>query len=122
MRTTILFLVLALVIVAVMFVLLRSRRIAEKYAILWLGVGVVVIVLAAYPALLAHLAALVGVQVASNLLFALALILLLGVCIHLSLEVSRLESRVRRLAEESAILRQSVETLEAKPDDGSSAE
>jgi len=117
-----LFLFLALIVVAIIVALLRSRRISEKYAILWLGVGVIAIVLAAFPALLGYVARLVGVQVASNLLFALALILLLGVCIHLSLEVTRLEDRVRRLAEESALLRHALENPPGDETSGASEE
>ncbi|MDR0848361.1 MAG: DUF2304 domain-containing protein [Propionibacteriaceae bacterium] len=116
MRATILFLFLALVIVVGVLLLLRSRKISEKYAILWLVVGLAAIVLAAYPALLGYIATAVGIQVASNLLFALAILLLVGVAMHLSLEVSRLEDRVRRLAEEAAILREQVES-----DEGSDA-
>ena len=118
MRATILFLCLALVIVLGVVLLLRSRRIAEKYAVLWLVVGLFSIVLAVYPALLGKLANLLGVQVGSNLLFILAILLLLGVCMHLSLAVSRLEDRVRRLAEEAAILRHGLENQEPHSDGG----
>ncbi|MDR2895946.1 MAG: DUF2304 domain-containing protein [Propionibacteriaceae bacterium] len=109
MRAMILFLVLAVIIVVAVVLLLRSRKIAEKYAVLWLVVGLVAIVLAAFPSLLTSLANLVGVYVPTNLLFALSILLLLGVCMHLSLSVSRLDDRVRRLAEEAAILRQQVD-------------
>ena len=113
MRATILFLCLALLILLGVLLLLRSRKISEKYAILWIVVGLAAVVLAAYPALLGYIATAVGIQVGSNLLFALAILLLLGVAMHLSLEVSRLEDCVRRLAEEAAILRNQVDVDEA---------
>jgi 2-polyprenyl-3-methyl-5-hydroxy-6-metoxy-1,4-benzoquinol methylase len=53
----------------------------------------------------------VGVRTPSNLLFFLAALVLLGVCLHLSWEVSRLEDETRRLAEEHAVLRLQVERL-----------
>ena len=112
MRATIFYLVLAVGIVAGILVLLRSRRLREKYAALWIVVGVASIVLAAWPALLAKAATLVGVQVGSNLLFAFAIILLLGVCLQLSLEVSTQEEKIRRLAEEAAIARAQIKALE----------
>lgn len=100
--------VVSLVIVAVvliaLFRVLRSGRIREKYAALWILVGTAVVVLAVFPDLLAFLARLTGVQVASNLLFFLAILLLLGVSLHLSLEASKLEDEVRVLAEEVALL------------------
>jgi len=108
MRTTLFFAALAVVILIAIISLLRSRRLKEKYAALWVVVGVMCIVLAAWPGLLTHLARWFGVQVPSNLLFALAIIFLLAVCLHLSLEVSNQEDKIRRLAEESAIARQAL--------------
>lgn len=63
--------------------------------------------------LLPSVSKLLGVQVASNLLFALCIILLLGVCLHLSWELSVVEDENRTLAEEVAILRSAVERVEA---------
>ena len=57
-----------------------------------------------------------GVQVPSNLLFALTILLALGVCLHLSWEISVVEDETRILAEESAILRADLERLEARLD------
>lgn len=97
-------LVIVGVVLVALFRVLRSGHIREKYAALWILVGAAVIVLAVFPDLLAMLARLTGVQVASNLLFFLAILLLLGVSLHLSLEASKLEDEVRVLAEEVALL------------------
>jgi len=112
MRATVFFIVIAVCIIVGIVMLLRSRRLKEKYAALWMVVGVISIVLAAWPGLLNWAARLVGVQVASNLLFTLAILLLLGVCLHLSLEVSGQEDKIRRLAEEAAIARQKLEAMD----------
>jgi len=111
MRATVFFIVLTVVILAGIVALLRSRRLKEKYAVLWVVVGIVLIVLAAWPGLLRHIAGLLGIQVPANLLFTLAIVLLLAVCLHLSLEISAQEDKIRRLAEEAAIARQQLERL-----------
>ena len=98
------FIVIALVIILFVISLLRSRRLREKYAALWILVGTTVLILALAPALLKMLAHLLGFQVPSNFLFLLAILLLLGVSLHLSLEISRLEDETRVLAEHVAIL------------------
>lgn len=98
------FVVIALVIILFVISLLRSRRLREKYAALWILVGMTVLILALAPALLQMLAHLLGFQVPSNFLFLLAILLLLGVSLHLSLEISRLEDETRVLAEHVAIL------------------
>lgn len=91
---------------------LRTGALREKYAALWILVGVGVLVLALWPSLLTAVAHLFGIQVESNLLFAMALILLLGVSLQLSLAVSKLEARNRTLAEEIALLNGRVDSLE----------
>ena len=96
-------------LVVVLVVLLRSRRVREKYAIIWIAVGTVVAVLAAFPDIVLGLTRLAGIQAPINLLFSAALIVLLLVCIQLSVEVSGLEEETRTLAEEVALLRLDVE-------------
>lgn len=109
--------VLALVLVLLIVGLLRGRRIREKYAAIWLVLGVAVFVLALFPNLAFWLAGVAGVQQPVNLLFAVGSAILLGVCIQLSSEISSLEEEVRTLAEEVALLRLEVQKG-ATPADG----
>jgi hypothetical protein len=55
------------------------------------------------------------VQTPSNLLFFVAALVLLIVCVQLSWEVSRLEDETRALAEEVAILRLEAQKGRALP-------
>ncbi|MDT7786973.1 MAG: hypothetical protein QOF58_5392 [Pseudonocardiales bacterium] len=89
--------------------LLRRRQLSEKYAVLWLVVGLLLLVLTIFPGLLGSLSAVAGVEVPSNLLFFTAIVFLIGVALHLSWELSRLEDETRKLAEDLAILRLDVE-------------
>lgn len=98
-------------LVVFLVVLLRTRRLREKYAITWIVVGMAVCVFGAFPGAVAWLSRRVGVQTPSNLLFALASIVLLAVCIQLSTEVTTLEDETRTLTEEVALLRFDVERL-----------
>lgn len=102
---------LALAIVALVVEMLRRKKLREKYAVLWLVVGIATLVLAAFPMLLNIVAEFVGVQLPSNLLFIMSILMLLGVCLHLSWEISVVEDETRTLAEEVAILRSQVEAL-----------
>lgn len=108
---TVFFLVVATVVVTVVLRLLRNQKLREKYAALWLVVGIVTIGLAAFPQVLVVAARSLSFQVPANLLFVLAILLLLAVALHLSLEISRLEDETRILAEEAAILRSDIEDL-----------
>lgn len=97
--------VAALLVCAFIVEMLRRGILREKFAALWLLVGSVLLVLAVFPQILGAAAELLGIQVPANLLFTLAGITLLLVSVQLSYEVSRLESRTRRLAEEIALMR-----------------
>jgi hypothetical protein len=93
------------VLVVFLVVLLRTRRLREKYAITWIMLGLGICVLGAFPDTVLALTRAVGVQTPSNLLFALALVVLLLVCVQLSVEITGLEEETRTLAEELALLR-----------------
>lgn len=102
-----------LVILVFVFEMLRRRHLREKYAVLWIIIGAGMLVLVAFPQLLFWASGVLGVKVPSNLLFAMALLLLVMVCLHLSFEQSQSEDEVRVLAEEIGILRLKILQIEA---------
>jgi hypothetical protein len=105
MRLTALTAVTAVILLAVIIELLRRRQLREKYAVLWIGVGVAVVLLGFFPGMLNALAVAVGVASGASLVLFLGVVFLLLVCIHLSWEASRLEEKTRALAEEVALMR-----------------
>jgi hypothetical protein len=106
--------IFVLVILLVIFELLRRRHLREKYAVLWIIIGVGLLVLVAFPQLLFWATGILGFQLPSNLLFAMALLLLVLVCLHLSFEQSQAEDEIRVLAEEIGILRMKVLEVESR--------
>jgi hypothetical protein len=104
-------LVLCAMLVALLFVLLRTRRLREKYAGIWILVSLGVVLLAVFPAWAFWLARMARVYTPANLLFAGAIAVLLLVCIHLSTELSSMEEETRTLTEEIALLRLEVRSL-----------
>ncbi|MGN7249517.1 DUF2304 domain-containing protein [Arthrobacter sp. SAFR-014] len=107
-------LILAIVMVLVVLVMLRNGRLREKYAILWLVIGGLTIILGLFPRLLNWAASVVGIVVPANLLFSLSILLLVGVSLHVSRELTILEDETRILAEEVAILRAGVDQLQSQ--------
>ena len=103
---------LSLVFLVLLFVLLSTRRLREKYAAIWIALAVAVCVLGAFPDLVFWLTRLTGVEVPANLVFALAMSVLLAVCLQLSGEISNLEEETRTIAEEHALLEARVRDLE----------
>ena len=91
--------------------LLRRGILRERFAALWLAVCAILGIVAVFPSLLRGAADALGFELPSNLLFFAAIVFLLLVCVQLSYEVSRLEARTRRLAEDLALLTASVQVL-----------
>ena len=103
MSANIFFLLIVVVMEVLVLAQVRNQKMKEKYAALWLIVGVIMIVLALFPKLLDSLSRLVGIETPVNLLFLLAIIMLMGISLHLTLAISKITDDMRTLAEEVAI-------------------
>jgi hypothetical protein len=88
--------------------LLRRGVLREKYAVLWLFFSGAALLLAIFPAVLVWLTGVLGVAEPVNLLFFVTIVLLVLVSVQLSYELSRHEARIRRLAEEVALLKEEL--------------
>ncbi len=91
--------------VAIVLEFVRRRKLLESFALLWLGVGAGLVVLALARPLVDRFAEAIGVTYGPTLVLALGIFFLMFVAMSLSLHVSRLEDRVEILAEEVAFLR-----------------
>jgi hypothetical protein len=103
-------LTVVILIVTAMFLIMvievvRRRQLREKYALLWLAVGFTVLVLSLSRPLLDRISPDLGIAYGPSALFLFSTLFLMGVSGHLSWEVSRLEEKTRRLAEEIALMR-----------------
>ncbi len=103
----------AVVTFVFVFSLLRRGVLREKYAVLWLFFSGTALVFAVFPGLLIWLSDLIGVAQPVNLLFFMSVVLLVLVSVQLSYELSRHEARIRRLAEEIALLDEEITDLRA---------
>jgi hypothetical protein len=111
-----------LLVLVVIFEMLRRRQLREKYAALWILVGLFgVIPLAIFPQALNRVALAVGVASGASLVLFLGVVILLLICTHLSWEVSQLEEETRTLAEEVALIRTRLAERDAVAASGRSA-
>jgi len=98
----------SLVLVLVVFELIRSRRLRERYALLWLLTGIVLVVLSAWRGGLNTIAGWLGVRgYPPAVLFAVGLMFVILVLLHYSTVISR-------LSDQNTILAQRLALLEAK--------
>jgi hypothetical protein len=95
----------SLVLVLVVFELIRSRRLRERYALLWLFTGLVLVVLSAWRGGLNTIAGWLGVRgYPPAVLFAVGLLFVIVVLLHYSTVISRLSDQNVTLAQRLALL------------------
>jgi len=95
----------SLVLVLVVFELIRSRRLRERYALLWLLTGTVLVVLSAWRGGLNTIAGWLGVRgYPPAVLFAVGLLFVILVLLHYSTVISRLSDQNVILAQRLALL------------------
>jgi cell division protein FtsW (lipid II flippase) len=103
--------VASVVLLLVVFELIRSRRLRERYALLWLLTGTVLLVLSAWRGGLNTIARWVGVETyPPAILFAVASFFILAVLLHYSTVISS-------LSDQNSILAQRIALLEARLDE-----
>src|SRR3989442_12969040 len=87
------------VLVLVVLELIRSRRLRERYALLWLATGLVLVVLSAWRGGLNTIAGWFGVRgYPPAVLFAVGLLFVIIVLLHYSTVISRLADQNTVLA------------------------
>ncbi len=120
LRVSIVAAIAALALLVVIFELIRSRRLQERYALLWLLTGLVIFVLAAWRGLLGWLADLVGIAYPPSALFVLASFFVLVVLLHYSTVISKLSEQNTILAQRLAILEHALRSKDEEDGSGSS--
>jgi len=105
--------VASVLLILVVLELIRGRRLKERYALLWLVTGVVLLVLSAWRDGLNTIAGWLGVSgYPPAILFAAATLFVIVVLLHYSTVLSRLDDEKTLLAQDLALLRRRVDDLE----------
>jgi cell division protein FtsW (lipid II flippase) len=100
----------------VVFELIRSRRLRERYALLWLLTGLVLLVLSLWRGGLNTIAGWVGIETyPPAVLFAVASFFILAVLLHYSTVLSKLTDQSVVLAQRVALLEAELERARASP-------
>lgn len=108
-----------LVVFLFVFWLVRSRKIGERFAVLWLLISVLLLVASSVGyAYLFKIASLVGVPYPPSALFFLAIAGLTLLVIELFAWVSKLNDRTRILTQQLAILRERFDREDARDKQG----
>ena len=111
-RARILLIIIGLIVLASVINLMRTRRLKEEYALLWL---LAALTLVATPILinpLDSIAFFLGIEYPPALFLGLGIVGLLLIIFQLSLVISKFSDQIRVLTQEIAILRSRLDRLE----------
>ena len=101
--------VASILLLLIVFELIRSRRLRERYALLWLATGLVLLVLSAWRGGLTTVAGWFGVATyPPAILFAVATLFIILVLLHYSTVISKLHDQNTVLAQRLALLEQQL--------------
>jgi hypothetical protein len=104
LRISIVASIVAIALLIVILELIRSRRLQERYAILWLVTGTTILILSVWRSALVEISDLIGIAYPPTALFVLGSLFILVVLLHYSTVISQLSEQNRILAQRLALL------------------
>lgn len=121
-RARIFAMVLGVLVLFIVVNLVRTKKLKEEFALLWLLTAVVLVLaplLIDYLDLVAHA---LGIEYPPAFIFLLAIISLLFILFQFSMRISRFSEQIKVLTQELALLRARVEQLESQKNNTSVSE
>lgn len=104
---------LSVTVIAITFESIRVSRLRERFALLWLGTGFMVLVVAVFPQLIEFSTQILGVQYVTAVVGVVFTFLLL-VAFHFSIALSALEADRAKIAQRCALLELRVQAIESQ--------
>ena len=102
----------AVALLLIIFLFLKRGLMSVKYSLLWLALAVGLVVFALFPYVVYVLRDLLDIEMPVNLVFLLMFCFVLVVLLSLSIAISQLADKCKRLTQANAILEKRVRELE----------
>lgn len=100
------------IIICVMLIsiinMVRREKIDLRYALSWILLALIALILDIFPQILWWMAYILGIELASNMVFIVAILFLVIKVYTLTASVSRLADKNKRLVQEIALLREEM--------------
>lgn len=104
----------AVILILIVLEMVRRRRLKEEFVLLWLAIAAMIFVLASNRGLLDFLAGILGISYPPSVLILIGIGSLIVVALYFSVLGSRLLEENKSLAQEIAIMRLQLRTVEKK--------
>lgn len=93
-------------------ILIRKKKLKEEYAILWLFIFIVFLVISIFRGSIDYISKLLGISYQPASLFILLIAGAFLLLLHFSIIISDLRTKTNRLASELTLVRQKLEDME----------
>ena len=112
-------LIVVITLLAMFYVInkIRNKGIELKYSLVWLALGTGIIIFTCFPKLTTWLAHVLGISQPMNTLFFAGFCFMLPIIFSLSVSVSRLSNKVKRLTQEMALLEEQKRKAEEESEE-----
>ena len=111
-RTQIVVIVVIVLAMIALVNMIRKNKLELRYALLWMVMGIGVLIFAAFPQLTSILAKAMGIGTPINMLFFIGFCFSLAIIFSLSVAISRLSNRSKKLTQEIALLKKELQNKE----------
>lgn len=105
------FSVLGLILLTLM---VKKYRLELKYALLWVSMSILFVILALIPSLGDLIAHMMGIKEPVNAIYFLGIISLLSISFSLTISLSRSSNRIKNLTQEVGLIRQKLDDIGEK--------
>ena len=103
-----------LLLLFIILFLLKRGRIPVKFALLWIFISVILLLIGLFPEIISSVAGLFGFKTMSNMLIGILISMLIFITIALTIIVSGQKYRITLLTQELSMLKEKVNSLENK--------
>ena len=90
----------------------RKGRIPIKYTLVWLAAIFIFLIIAIFPQLLGFFKELLGFELASNMIFAIAILVLLYINLAITIIISGQNEKIKLLIQEVSVLKKEISDKE----------
>lgn len=101
-----------LIFILTIFLLVKNGKLSVRMSLAWFGLGGVLLIFSAFPVVAKMLRAFLHFEVVANMVFTLLFCFSLLILLLLCADIGQASDKIKRLAQQNAILERRVRQLE----------
>lgn len=110
--------IFAIIFIIFILNLVRKNKLDEKYSILWLFFGIIILMVSIFPIIIEKIASWFGVFYPPALMLLFAVLIIGAYIVHITMVITRQNKMIVKLTQELAILKEQLLKQEKNKIDG----